>query len=270
MHAHTDTHLSIQSQHYKGTARTNCTKHLPVLEFGPSSPVSAPLHYNDEHAQPKTFHFFFRMGVSKGKMHDMCSFLLYIYRMSAAAPENAGSASLFQRIDCGPNYPSPNLVDIANTINQAFLSPMSTFTPLTSHCDSIQPVSGSIFEVSEQSVFKKLCGLNPSKATGPDGIPGWLLKENAELLASPVFDILNALFRESRLPLSWKEADIVPIPKQKPVYDVNKNLRPISLTPVLSKLSEDYVVEDFVKPAVLAKVDRRQLGTVQEPILLIL
>ena len=46
------------------------------------------------------------------------------------------------------------------------------------------------------------------------------------------------------------------------MYDVNKNLRPISLTPVLSKLSEDYVVEDFVKPAVLAPVDGRQFGTV--------
>ena len=57
-------------------------------------------------------------------------------------------------------------------------------------------------------------------------------------------------------------ADIVPIPKQKPVIDVNKNLRPISLTPVLSKVAENYVVEDFVKPAVLEKVDRRQFGTI--------
>ena len=121
--------------------------------------------------------------------------------MTAAAPKNAGSVSLFQHIVCGPNHPSPNLVDIANTINQAFLSPMSAFTPLTSS-DSMQPVLGSTFEVSEQSVFRKLCGLNPSKATGPDGIPGWLLKENTHLLALPVSDILNASFRESRLPPS--------------------------------------------------------------------
>ena len=136
--------------------------------------------------------------------------------MTAAAPKNVGSASLFQHIDCGPNHSSPNLVDIANTINQAFLSPMSIFAPLRSS-DSIQLVSGSTFEVSEQSVFKKLCGLNPPKATGSDGIPDWLLKENADLLALPVSDFLNASFRESRLPPSWKEADNVPIPKQKPV-----------------------------------------------------
>jgi hypothetical protein len=32
------------------------------------------------------------------------------------------------------------------------------------------------------------------------------------------------------LPASWKEADIVPIPKQSPVTNVEKHLRPISLT----------------------------------------
>ena len=56
--------------------------------------------------------------------------------------------------------------------------------------------------------------------------------------------------------------DDAPIPKQTPVYDVNKHLRPISLTPVLSKLAEDFVVDRYVKPAVLAKVDPRQFGTV--------
>ena len=57
---------------------------------------------------------------------------------------------------------------------------------------------------------------------------------------------MNSSFREARLPQSWKEADIIPIPKQKPVKDVNKHLRPISLTPILSKVAEDYVVWRFL------------------------
>ncbi len=61
---------------------------------------------------------------------------------------------------------------------------------------------------------------------------------------------------------SWKRANIIPIPKQKPISDVNKHLRPISLTPILSKLAEDYIVDEFVKPAVLKKVDPQQFGTV--------
>ncbi len=55
--------------------------------------------------------------------------------------------------------------------------------------------------------------------------------------------------------------DIVPTPQQKPVNDVNKDLRPISLTPILSKVGEEYVVKCFLKPAVLKKADPNQFGT---------
>ena len=104
--------------------------------------------------------------------------------------------------------------------------------------------------------------LNRSKAHGPDGMPGWALKENADLLAVPITDILNSSYRESRLPPSWKQADVVPVPKQRPVQDINKHLRPISLTPILSKIAEEYVVDTYVKPAVLSKIDPQQFGTV--------
>ena len=116
--------------------------------------------------------------------------------------------------------------------------------------------------VTEFCVLKKLIALNPAKSSGPDGVPAWLLKENADLLAPVVTDILNCSYLEVRLPQSWKHANVASIPKQTPVYDVNKHLRPISLTPVLSKLAEDFVVDRYVKPAVPAKVDPRQFGTV--------
>ena len=64
------------------------------------------------------------------------------------------------------------------------------------------------------------------------------------------------------MPQSWKHADIIPVPKQVPVYDVNKHLRPISLTPELSKVAEEFVIEQYVKPAVLEKVDPGQFGTI--------
>ena len=37
---------------------------------------------------------------------------------------------------------------------------------------------------------------------------------------------------------------------------------PISLTPILSKVAEEYVVQDYVKPAVMQKIDPNQFGTV--------
>ena len=60
-------------------------------------------------------------------------------------------------------------------------------------------------------------------------------------LASPL-EIINSSFRESRLPPSWKEADIVPVPKQRIVKDVSEHLRPISLTPILSKVAEEFII----------------------------
>ena len=54
--------------------------------------------------------------------------------------------------------------------------------------------------VGEFCVLKKLIALNPAKAFGPDGVPAWLLKENADLLAPVVTDILNCSYLEDRLP----------------------------------------------------------------------
>ena len=73
---------------------------------------------------------------------------------------------------------------------------------------------------------------------------------------------MRSSFHETRLPPHWKEADVVPVPKQRPINDINKHLRPISLTPILSKLAEDHIVEKYVKPAVLQRIDPRQFGTI--------
>ena len=167
--------------------------------------------------------------------------------------------SILQHINCGQEEPTPNT--LANVINKAFLLPMCDFTPLTSNSPAVIDHDCSLI-VTEESTFSKLAALNPTKASGPDGIPSWLLKENADILARPVASILNSSFCEARLPQSWKKANIIPIPKHNPVQDVNKHLRPISLTAILSKVAEDYVVEGFLKPAVLKKVDPQQFGTV--------
>ena len=115
-----------------------------------------------------------------------------------------------------------------------------------------------VLVVSSDAVYLKLAALNTRKASGPDGVPSWLLKESADLLAPTITDILNSSFAECRLPTSWKSTDIVPIPKQKPIKDVNKHLRPISLISVLSKVPEEFVVEERLKPAILKKIGDNQ------------
>ena len=83
------------------------------------------------------------------------------------------------------------------------------------------------------------------------------------MLSDPVKEILNSSFRDGCLPKSWKNADdVVPLPKQKPVKDINKHLRPISLTSVVSKVAEDFIVESIIRPAVLEKIDKNQFGAI--------
>ena len=77
----------------------------------------------------------------------------------------------------------------------------------------------------------------------------------------PVYEILNSSFHETHLLPSWKEVDVVLVPNQRPINDINKHLHPISLMPILSKLAENHIVEKYVKPAVLQKLDPRQFGT---------
>ena len=94
-------------------------------------------------------------------------------------------------------------ITLAHIINKAFLSPMRSFTPLPADYVILPTNSGTqqpALVVSNESVYKKLMKLNRSKAHGPDGIPGWVLKENADLLAAPIADILNSSYREDRLP----------------------------------------------------------------------
>ena len=178
--------------------------------------------------------------------------------MSPASETRDNTSKLLRHLGFSPGV-------LANYINSAFLTPMQDFEPLT-HNPFDPPQanneSHAVNMISEFSTFMKLSALNPSKAHGPDGIPAWLLKENADLLAGPVSAILNSSFHESRLPPSWKEADVVPVPKQRPIKDINKHLRPISLTSILSKLAEDHIVEKYVKPAVLKRIDPRQFGTI--------
>ena len=103
-------------------------------------------------------------------------------------------------------YESIDQIGLANIINEAFLSPMYCFTPLPAAfpCTTFSNYSENPLAVSVESVRKKLSKLNPCKANGPDNIPGWLLKEIADILAGPVSDILNYSYREGRLPSSWK------------------------------------------------------------------
>ncbi|XP_067023926.1 uncharacterized protein [Acropora muricata] len=115
--------------------------------------------------------------------------------------------------------------------------------------------------VTEQSVARKLREVSTSRASGPDDIPNWVLvKEYSDILEVPIADILNASFSEVSVPRVWKLADVPPLPKAPIVFDLNKDLRPISLTSTMSKIAESFVIEKVLKPVLLSHIDPGQFG----------
>ena len=86
--------------------------------------------------------------------------------------------------------------------------------------------------VTTHGVYKLLDGINIKvhKATGPDGIPGHLLKE----LASDLASIFTTLYQASS---DWKMAFVMPIFK-KGNRNTVENYRPVSLTSICCKLAE--------------------------------
>ena len=102
---------------------------------------------------------------------------------------------------------SPN--DLANAINDAFLEPLREYRlhQLLTRL-STDEISTKFPDASELRIHKLLSELNPSKASGPDDITNWLLREYADPLAYPVSKIISASFVEQHLPHTWKLANV--------------------------------------------------------------
>ena len=92
----------------------------------------------------------------------------------------------------------------------------------------------------EELVLKKLRGLDTRKACGPDNVPSCVLKENAEILAPILCQIFTKSYADGRVPIQMKRANVVPLFKGGDRSFPN-NFRPVSLTPIISKLFESIV-----------------------------
>ena len=124
----------------------------------------------------------------------------------------------------------------ANAIIAALLKPLGKYKlPAPLKRVPFESDLPKILRVTEQHVQRALDVLNPMKACGPDRTPSWLLKEYYDVVAYPITETLNASYTEECLLTIWKMADVTPLPKKKPVVDIQKELRQVSLAPVFLK-----------------------------------
>ena len=153
-----------------------------------------------------------------------------------------------------------NIISLANDINNSFLEPQQVFEPLQASY-RLATTGYQVPTLAPEVVARVLITVNTTKAGGPDRIPNWVLRDYAYKLAYPA-TIINSSLAGGTLPDVWKCANITPIPKVSKVEDIEKDLRPISLTPTLSKIAEHFVVQDHVKPAILSKLGSDQFGCI--------
>jgi len=74
-------------------------------------------------------------------------------------------------------------------------------------------------------------------ATGLDKLPAWFLRLSAPVICAPLTRLITMSISSGIVPRQWKQASIRPVPKV-PAPSGHADFRPISITPVLTRLVE--------------------------------
>ena len=99
--------------------------------------------------------------------------------------------------------------------NEQFSSVFSTpGTPLLRTADSSFPPMPNI-QVSRKGVLRLMLDIKENKATGPDGIPGKLLKICAHELADSFTFLYQKSLDQGVIPAEWKKAKFSPVLKKR-------------------------------------------------------
>ena len=113
-------------------------------------------------------------------------------------------------------------------------------------------------QITEFKVFTLLDNLKQT-ATGLDELPAWFLKLSAPFFYKPLTHLINLSLSKSFVPNQWKTSCILPLAKvAKPLMP--SDFRPISITPILSRLTERVVLSTYVYPAILSNNSNLHFG----------
>ena len=116
------------------------------------------------------------------------------------------------------------------------------------------------FEARTHQVLSNICitpkkvatviqSLDPSKATGPDGIPVVVLQRCCPELAPVLSKLYNKLLSQSCFPSCWKIPNVIAAFKNSGDRSDSGNYRPISLLPIVSKVFESLIASSIIRHA---------------------
>ena len=137
-----------------------------------------------------------------------------------------------------------NVELLASKMNDFFVS-VSEHLPRPDRNNEAFDVEGQLpdeYVIDLTTTLQALRKVKTNKATGPDNVPAWILNDHANIIAGPLTAIFNSSLREGIIPDTWKSANVIPVPKVKPPNTIEKDVRPISLTPIASKTLESILL----------------------------
>ena len=151
--------------------------------------------------------------------------------------------------------------DLAEAINDSFSNVASDILPL-----EFAPIpvhyTPDEYIISPEAVERSLLAIKERKSCGPDEIPNWALKNFVPILCRPVCTIFNSSISQGHVPSLWKCANVLPLGKGPQPRSIDSDLRPISLTAVLSKVLEGFIF-DWLAAVVMPHIDPFQFGCVK-------
>ena len=154
-----------------------------------------------------------------------------------------------------------NVELLASKMNDFFVS-VSEHLPRLDRNNEAFDVEGQLpdeYVIDLTTTLQALRKVKANKATGPDNVPAWILKNHANILAGPLTAIFNSSLREGIIPDTWKSANVIPVPKVNPPNTIEKDVRPISLTPIASKTLESIIL-NMVNEKNSENIKRNQFG----------
>ena len=85
-----------------------------------------------------------------------------------------------------------------------------------------------------------------------DGLPHWYLHVAAPFISAPLAHLFNLSLSFSYVPPQWRVGVITAVPKV-PTPSSCSDFRPITVTPILSRILEKVVVRSFLYPVLIHK-----------------
>ena len=93
-------------------------------------------------------------------------------------------------------------------------------------------------------------------------MPNWFLQDFIPVLCDRICSIFYSYIREEFVPLIWKSANVIPIPKVHPPRNIESDLRPISLLPTIANVLES-IIGSWILEAIEPHIDRYQFGSIK-------